>query len=101
MTRSTPIPPSEPQGETNMTKSEAKARIKQLLEVLGNFKDEVECLKNDAEYTQDEIEPYEGRSELTEAQQERLDWFEELTNTLQDLFDSVEEYQGTLEEMAE
>lgn len=84
-----------------MNKREAKARIKKLLETLGNFKDEVDELRSDAEYERDETEPYEGRSELTPKQEEKQEWFDSLANTLQDLFDSVEEYQGTLEEMAD
>ena len=84
-----------------MTKKQAKARIREILESIGNVKDLIEDLKNDAEETSEAIEPYDGKNDLNEAQQERQEWFEELATTLGDLFDNIEEGQGELEEKAE
>ena len=84
-----------------MTKTQAKAGIRRILETIANLKDEVEDLKGEAEETSESIEPYDGKDDLTEAQYERQEWFEELTSTLEDLFDNLEASQEELEGKAE
>lgn len=81
-----------------MTKSQARARLKKLMEQLGDIRAELDDLKCEVEETSENIEPYEGSYDLTPEQEERQEWFEELGSTLSDLVDSIESAECELDE---
>lgn len=84
-----------------MTKSQAKASLRKILEKTAELKDQVEDLKNEAEETAENIEPYEGKNDLMDAQLERQEWFEELASSLEELYDSLDNADYELSDKAE
>ena len=91
-----------------MTRTQAKATIKKLLEsgsigklfgFLCESIEDVESLISDVEETKYNIEPYEGKEDLTEQQQERYDWFDDLQGCLEELKDCMEDLQYKINEL--
>lgn len=91
-----------------MTKTQAKATIKNLLEkgsigkLFGFLCDSIEDLESfisDVEETSYEIEPYENRNDLTPQQQERQEWFDDLQGCLEEIKDAMEDLQYKINEL--
>lgn len=80
-----------------MTKNQARASLKKIVEKLENALSDLEDLKNEVEETKDNIEPYEGKEELTTEQEERQEWFEDLFSVLDTAYDNIEEQREELE----
>ena len=81
----------------NITKNQVKARLKKILDILGEQWNELQSLKDEVEDESYNIEPYEGKDELTPQQEERQEWLEEATSTLEDQCYSLEEIINNLE----
>ena len=67
-----------------MTKTQLKARLAKIIEMLNEAQSELDMLADDAQETIDSIEPYENHDDLTEQQEERQAWFEEAYDTISD-----------------
>ena len=68
----------------NLTKTQIKKRAEMLVNMLEDFRLEVEEEK-------DSIEPYEGKDELTTAQEEREEWLDNACDKLLEAIDSLNE----------
>ena len=68
-----------------MTKTQIKAQISKIRDLILELKDEVEI-------TIDDIEPYDGKDDLTPQQEERQEWLEEVMNELENASDSLYPY---------
>ena len=75
-----------------MTKTQAKAQARKLIEKLLKLNDELRDLQDelgdlnaDVEDTRDAIEPYENRDELTAQQEERYNFFDKLHDYLENV----------------
>lgn len=77
-----------------MTKTQARAQAKKLIEEVLHLQElmqavqgDVDDLISDVDETIDSIEPYGDASDLTEAQETRQEWFENLRDQLSELSD--------------
>lgn len=82
-----------------MTKTQVKARVKKLLEQLGDIRAELSDLRDEVEETRDDIEPYEGFNDLTPEQEERQEWFDSTYYSLDEAVDSLESAESSMEEV--
>ena len=67
-----------------MTKTQIKAELAKIIEMLNEAQERLDNLSYDVEDTRDSIEPYENREELTDQQQERYEWLDEALDTIND-----------------
>ena len=67
-----------------MTKTQLKARLAKIIEMLNEAQSLMDDLATEAEETRDSIEPYENHYDLTDQQQERYDFFDNAVDTLGD-----------------
>ncbi len=81
-----------------MTKTQVKARLKKLLEQLGDIRAELSDLQCEVEDTRDNIEPYEGADDLTPEQEERQEWMDNAAYALDEATTSLEEIEYNLED---
>ena len=81
-----------------MTKTQVRAKLKSLLERLGDLRAELDDLKCEVEETAESIEPYEGKNELTYEQEERKDWLDSVASELEDLVQNIESSEWELED---
>jgi len=82
-----------------MTKTQVKAKLRKLLEQLGDVRAELDDLKCEVEETSESIEPYDTYNDLTPEQEERQEWMDNVASELDTLIDSIDTYE--LEGIAE
>ena len=81
-----------------MTKTQIRARLRKLLEQLGDIRAELDDLRCEVEDTKENIEPYEGFNDLTPEQEERQEWLEDLGYVLDEVVENLESAECDLEE---
>lgn len=67
-----------------MTKTQAKARLKKILDLAIELDEAIDLVKDEAQEVVDEID-----DPATEAQEARLDWFQNLVDALEEAQDGV------------
>lgn len=67
-----------------MTKTQIKAELNKIVEMLNEAQERLDNLSYDVEEERDSIEPYENRNDLTEQQEERYEWLDETLDTIND-----------------
>ena len=80
-----------------MTKTQAKAALRKLMERIDDINAELYDLKAELEETAENIEPYEGYNDLTPEHEERQEWFEGAASALEDLIDAIDNASCELE----
>ena len=81
-----------------MTKAQAKAKLKSLLEKIGDLRAEVFDLRDEIDDACKEVKPYKGRNSLRYEQERRKDWFEDIADTLNDLAYDMSDAEWELED---
>ena len=81
-----------------MTKTQVKAKLRKLLEQLGDIRAELCDLQYEVEDTRDNIEPYEGAYDLTPEQEERQEWFDTIASNIETAVSDLEDAECTLED---
>ena len=81
-----------------MTKTQVRARLKPLLEKLGDLRAEFYDLRDEINETVESIQPYKGRESLRLEQEERVDWMENVADTINDLIDEMNSAEANLED---
>ena len=81
-----------------MTKTQIRAKLKKLLEQLGDIKAELYDLQYEVEDTRDNIEPYEGADDLTPEQEERQEWLDDLDSSHDTVISNLEDAECELED---
>ena len=81
-----------------MTKTQIRAKLKKLLDQLGDIKAELYDLQSEVQDTRDNIEPYEGCYDLTPEQEERQEWLDDLDSSLDTVISNLEDCEYELEE---
>jgi chromosome segregation ATPase len=75
----------------NLTKTQIKAKVKNLIEQISTIRMELEELQSDVEMERDDIEPYEGKDDLTEAQEERQEWLDNAASQIEEMVMNLQE----------
>lgn len=75
----------------NLTKTQIKAKVKNLVEQISTIRMELEELQSDVEMERDDIEPYEGKDDLTEAQEERQEWLDNAASQIEEMVMNLQE----------
>lgn len=83
----------------NLTRTQLRKRIRELIEQAENLKSDLEEIQSEAEDERDSIEPYDGKDELTEQQEERQGWFECACDQIDYALDNIDEFINNLEEI--
>lgn len=83
----------------NLTKTQIKKRIGELLDKMIDLKYELENLYDEVEEEINNIEPYEGKDDLTPQQEERQQWLEDTNYTIDSAKLELEESISSLKEV--
>ena len=75
----------------NITKNQIKARLKKLVEMLEDLRNDLSDLQSDVEEESENIEPYGDKWELTPQQEERQEWLNETSDTLSTQVDNLDD----------
>lgn len=82
-----------------MTKTQLKAKLQKLYDLIEEVKPDLEDLQGDAECERDDIEPYEGKDDLTPAQEERQEWFDSAIDQIGNAIDNLQDALDNLDEV--
>lgn len=81
-----------------MTKTQARAKLKKLLDRLGDLRADLYDLRDAANETAESIKPYGNRKSLRWEQYLRKEWFEDVAYALEDLVEEMNHAECELED---
>jgi Mg2+ and Co2+ transporter CorA len=81
-----------------MTKTQARAKLKPLLERLGDLRADLFDLRDALNETAEGIKPYKDRKSPRYEQELRKDWFENVADAINDLVYEMNHAESELEE---
>lgn len=84
----------------NLTKNQAKARLRKIVAMLEEVKDKLDELIGEIQDEADNIEPYGDNWELTEQQEERQEYLNDLASDLETESDNLDEVRANLDDFA-
>ena len=83
----------------NLTKTQLRAKLQKLYDLIEEAKSDLDDLQNDAESERDDIEPYDGMDDLTEQQMERYEWFDSAVDQIGYAVDNMQDALDNLSEV--
>ena len=81
-----------------MTKTQARAKLKKLLDRLGDLRADLYDFRDAVNETVESIKPYGNRKSLRWEQYLRKDWFEDIYDVLDDLVEEMNHAECELED---
>ena len=81
-----------------MTKTQVRARLKPLLERLGDLRADLYDFRDAVKDTSENIKPYKGRESLKYEQELRKDWMDEVYDAIDDLIYEMNHAEWDLED---